>query len=131
MAGYDVHIETVVISADSSFIGQKMKDIPFRTETGANIIKIQRGSRNILIPDGNTVIYPEDTLVAVGTTAQIAALRGLIDLCDQAGSTVAGVAIAIEKCFTGAGDALRAQGVRLESLAAIESMSEDSVVFRS
>ena len=78
MAGYDVHIETVVISADSSFIGQKMKDIPFRTETGANIIKIQRGSRNILIPDGNTVIYPEDTLVAVGTTAQIAALRGLI-----------------------------------------------------
>ncbi len=60
-----------------------------------------------------------------------AALRGLIDLCDQAGSTVAGVAIAIEKCFTGAGDALRAQGVRLESLAAIESMSEDGIVFRS
>jgi xanthine phosphoribosyltransferase len=60
-----------------------------------------------------------------------AALRGLIGLCDQAGSTVAGVAIAIEKCFTGAGDALRAQGVRLESLAAIESMSEDGIVFRS
>jgi len=59
------------------------------------------------------------------------ALRGLMDLCDQAGATVAGVAIAVEKCFTGAGDKLRAEGVKLESLAMIESMSEDSLVFRS
>ena len=59
------------------------------------------------------------------------ALSGLVDLCDQAGATVAGIAIAIEKCFTGAGDRMRAEGVKLESLAMIESMSEDSVVFRS
>ena len=58
------------------------------------------------------------------------ALRGLIDLCEQAGATVVGVAIAIEKCFTGAGDELRAQGVRIESLAMIESMSEEGIVFR-
>jgi xanthine phosphoribosyltransferase len=74
---------------------------------------------------GDVVLIIDDFL------ANGAALRGLMDLCDQAGAEVAGVAIAIEKCFTGAGDALRAQGVRLESLAAIESMSEDSVVFRS
>ena len=59
------------------------------------------------------------------------ALQGLMSLCDQAGAELAGVAIAIEKCFTGAGDRLRAQGVHLESLAAIESMSEDGIVFRS
>ncbi len=59
------------------------------------------------------------------------ALEGLMDLCDQAGATLVGVAIAIEKCFTGAGDKFRAQGVRLESLAAIESMSENEIVFRS
>ena len=59
------------------------------------------------------------------------ALRGLMDLTSQAGAKLAGVAIAIEKCFTGAGDELRAQGVRIESLAAIESMSEDSIEFRS
>lgn len=58
------------------------------------------------------------------------ALRGLMDLCDQAGATLVGVAIAIEKCFTGAGDQIRAEGVRLESLASIESMSEDGIVFR-
>lgn len=59
------------------------------------------------------------------------ALEGLMDLCDQAGAKVAGIAIAVEKCFTGAGDRLRAEGVKLESLAMIESMSEDAVVFRS
>ena len=59
------------------------------------------------------------------------ALAGLMDLCDQAGAELAGIAIAIEKCFTGAGDRLREQGIKLESLAMIESMSEDGITFRS
>lgn len=59
------------------------------------------------------------------------ALNGLIDLVDQAGAELVGVAIAIEKCFTGAGDKFRDQGIRLESLACIESMTEDEIVFRS
>lgn len=59
------------------------------------------------------------------------ALRGLIELCNQAGATTVGVAIAIEKCFTGAGDQMRAQGVRIDSLAAIEAMSSEGIVFRS
>ena len=59
------------------------------------------------------------------------ALEGLMDLCNQAGAELVGIAIAIEKCFTGAGDKLRAQGIKLESLAMIESMSEDGITFRS
>ena len=59
------------------------------------------------------------------------ALEGLMDLCNQAGAELIGIAIAIEKCFSGAGDRLRAQGIKLESLAMIESMSEDGIVFRS
>ena len=59
------------------------------------------------------------------------ALRGLIDLCRQAGAELVGVAIAIEKCFTGAGDAMRAEGIRIDSLAMIESMSDHEIVFRS
>ena len=96
--------------------------------TAANWGVVQRNGSNVstdYLAKGDVVLIIDDFL------ANGAALRGLMDLCDQAGAEVAGVAIAIEKCFTGAGDALRAQGVRLESLAAIESMSEDSVVFRS
>ncbi|MBQ9007543.1 MAG: xanthine phosphoribosyltransferase [Atopobiaceae bacterium] len=59
------------------------------------------------------------------------ALHGLMDLCDQAGAEVVGVAIAIEKCFTGAGDKLREQGLHIESLAMIESMTDSEIVFRS
>lgn len=74
---------------------------------------------------GDRVLLVDDFL------ANGKALEGLMDLCDQAGAELVGVAIAIEKCFTGAGDRLRAKGVKLESLAMIESMSEDGVVFRA
>ncbi|MBR5700118.1 MAG: cation:proton antiporter [Bacteroidales bacterium] len=84
LAGYDVHLELVELSPDSDFAGCRMKDIPFRSETGANIIKIERGSRSILIPDGNTVIYPFDRLLAVGTTAQIEALRKMMSASIEA-----------------------------------------------
>ena len=59
-----------------------------------------------------------------------AALRGLMDLVAQSGAEVVGCAIAIEKGFQGGGDALRAQGIRVESLALIESMSENALTFR-
>ena len=59
------------------------------------------------------------------------ALKGLMELAKEAGAEVAGCAIAIEKGFQGGGDALRASGVRVESLAIVDSMTDDSVVFRS
>lgn len=59
------------------------------------------------------------------------ALMGLLDIARQAGASVAGAGIIIEKCFQGGGDALRSQGLRIESLAMIESMSDDgTIIFR-
>ena len=58
------------------------------------------------------------------------ALTGLIDIINQAGATLLGCAIAIEKGFQGGGDELRAKGVRVDSLAIIESMTENSLSFR-
>lgn len=80
MAGYDVHIEAVDVSADSSFVGLKLKDIPFRASTGANIVKIVRGSRGILIPSGDEVVYPHDRLLAVGTSEQLACFAQMVHL---------------------------------------------------
>ena len=58
------------------------------------------------------------------------ALCGLADLVQQAGGTVVGAGILIEKSFQNGGDKLRAKGVRIESLARVESMSvEDGVRF--
>ena len=58
------------------------------------------------------------------------ALHGLLALAGAAGAEVAGCAIAIEKGFQNGGDELREKGVRIESLAIIESMEEDSLTFR-
>lgn len=67
-----------------------------------------------------------DDFLAMGN-----ALRGLIDLTEQAGAGLAGVAVAIEKRFQGGGDAVRARGIRVEPLACIESIGENGVNFCS
>ncbi len=50
------------------------------------------------------------------------AVRGLLDIVKKAGAKPAGVAIAIEKGFQDGGKRLREDGVRLESMAIVESM---------
>ena len=58
------------------------------------------------------------------------ALNGLIDLVEQAGATVVGAACAIEKGFQKGGDQLREKGLRVESLAIIDSMDDGGICFR-
>lgn len=57
------------------------------------------------------------------------ALNGLIDIIETAGAKVAGCGIVIEKAYQEGGKRLRDRGYRVESLAKIQSMSDDSVVF--
>lgn len=54
------------------------------------------------------------------------AAAGLIDLVKSAGASIEGVGIAVEKGFQEGGKLLRAKGVRVESLAIVESMDAAS-----
>ncbi len=54
------------------------------------------------------------------------ALHALIDLCEQAGATIVGAGVYVEKTYQGGGDEIRARGVRVESLARIKSMSVEN-----
>ena len=60
------------------------------------------------------------------------AVAGLIDLVQSAGATVEGVGIAVEKGFQEGGKILRNKGVKVESLAIVESMNDETgeIVFR-
>ena len=58
------------------------------------------------------------------------AVHGLMDILSQAGASLAGIGIAVEKGFQGGGDKLRARGIRVESLAIIDRMDETGIVFR-
>lgn len=74
----------------------------------------------------NDCVLLIDDFLAVGN-----ALNGLIDIVSQAGAKLAGAAIAIEKGFQGGGDALRARGIKVESLALIDSMEEGKITYRA
>ncbi len=60
-----------------------------------------------------------------------AALNGLLDVVKQAGASVEGLGIVIEKGFQGGGDKLREKGYNLHSLAVIDSMDNCEIVFRN
>ena len=57
------------------------------------------------------------------------ALLGLIDIVNTANASLAGAGIVIEKGFQDGGKIIRDKGIRVESLAIIKSMTDDSLVF--
>lgn len=76
-------------------------------------------------------ISPEDKILVVDDfLAHGSAMNGLIAIAEDAGAEVVGCAAAIEKGYQLGGDNLRARGYRVESLAIIDSMTEDEIVFR-
>ncbi len=80
---------------------------------------------------GADYLNEDDTVLIVDDfLAKGNALTGLIEITEKAGCKLAGAAIAIEKGFQGGGDRLRAKGIRVESLAIVDSMTEDSLTFR-
>lgn len=82
-------------------------------------------SRKFLSPEDHVLII--DDFLANGC-----ALEGLLQIVRDAGATVEGVGIAVEKGFQKGGDMIRSKGVRVESLAIVESMDAQTgkIVFR-
>ncbi len=78
-------------------------------------------SKKFLGPGDNVLII--DDFLANG-----AALDGLIDLVEQSGAKLAGAGVVIEKAFQPGGDRIRARGVKVEALARVKSMSEETGV---
>ncbi len=60
--------------------------------------------------------------------AQGRALNGLIELIKSAGAEIVGAGIVIEKAFQRGGALIRSEGIRVESLARIESMTDDGKI---
>ena len=72
---------------------------------------------------------PEDRVLIIDDfLANGSALQGLIKLVRDAGATLVGAGIAVEKAFQPGGDMIRGMGVRVESLARVKSMSVEGGV---
>ncbi len=98
-----VTMEGMLTTSVFSFTKQKSYDICLSSE---------------FLGHGDRVLFIDDFL-ANGNAA-----KGIIDLVNQAGAELAGMGFVIEKAFQHGGDYLRQAGIRVESLAVIESLDD-------
>ena len=80
-------------------------------------------SKDYLQP-GDKVLFIDDFL-ANGNAG-----KGIIDLVKQAGAELVGMGVLLEKAFQEGGEALRKEGIHVESLAVIESLEDCQIKFK-
>lgn len=80
---------------------------------------------------GKDFLNPEDRVLIIDDFLAMGnAVLGLKELVDQAGAKVMGVGIAVTKGFQGGEKLLQDQGLRVESLAVVESLGNGEIKFR-
>lgn len=76
-------------------------------------------------------LHPEDRVLIIDDfLAKGSALNGLAELVTNAGATIVGAGIVIEKGFQDGGALIRSKGIRVESLAIIDEMKDGIIKFR-
>ncbi|MBQ1848633.1 MAG: xanthine phosphoribosyltransferase [Clostridia bacterium] len=90
----------------------------------AEAVSYTHGNTSTVICSKEFLSSKDRVLIIDDFLANGAALTALASIADQAGATVVGAGIVIEKAYQGGGDLLRSRGMRIESLAKIKSMNE-------
>ena len=112
---------------------KKSKSINIAGDTyTAEVESFTHKNRNTVVVSKQFLSAGDHVLIIDDFLANGCALQGLISIVDQAGGTVEGIGIAVEKGFQVGGQIIRNLGYRLESLAIVESMNHETgeVVFR-
>ena len=106
---------------------KKAQSINLDGEQYATTIYSFTKQREFPVIVGRRFLSPGDHVLIIDEfLANGCALEGLIAICESAGATVEGIGIAIEKGFQGGGDKLRSRGYRVESLARIVGMDDET-----
>ena len=112
---------------------KKSKSINIAGDTyTAEVESFTHKNRNTVVVSKQFLSADDHVLIVDDFLANGCALQGLISIVDQAGGTVEGIGIAVEKGFQMGGQIIRNLGYHLESLAIVESMNHETgeVVFR-
>ena len=122
MVGYVFGCPVVFAKKSKS---KNISDSVYSTE----VESFTHGNTNTVIVSKEYLGKDDRVLIIDDFLATGAALVGLKALVEQAGGTVVGAGIAVEKVFQGGGALLESRGVHVESLARIAEMSDDSLKF--
>ncbi len=112
---------------------KKSKSINIAGDTYvAEVESFTHKNKNTVLVSKQFLSADDHVLIVDDFLANGCALQGLISIVDQAGGTVEGIGIAIEKGFQVGGQIIRNLGYHLESLAIVESMDHETgeIVFR-
>ena len=89
----------------------------------AEVESFTHKNKNQVIVSKRFLNEDDHVLIIDDFLANGCALQGLIQIVQQAGATVEGIGIAIEKGFQSGGKIIRNLGFHLESLAIVEEMN--------
>ncbi|EMA6341917.1 xanthine phosphoribosyltransferase [Bacillus cytotoxicus] len=95
----------------------------------ANVYSFTKQETNEISLSKKHIHEDDRVLIIDDFLANGQAALGLMSLVEQAGASVSGIGIVIEKAFQDGGKKLRERGVRVESLAEIASLEDDTVTF--
>ena len=112
---------------------KKSKSINIAGDTYvAEVESFTHKNRNTVVVSKQFLNENDRVLIIDDFLANGCALQGLISIVDQAGASVEGIGIAVEKGFQVGGQIIRNLGDQLESLAIVESMNHETgeIVFR-
>ena len=106
---------------------KKSKSINIAGDTYvAEVESFTHKNRNTVVVSKQFLNENDRVLIIDDFLANGCALQGLISIVDQAGGTVEGIGIAVEKGFQVGGQIIRNLGYQLESLAIVESMNHET-----
>ena len=106
---------------------KKSKSINIAADTYvADVVSFTHKNQNKVVVSKQFLSAEDHVLIIDDFLANGCALQGLIAICDQAGATVEGIGIAVEKGFQVGGQVIRNLGHRLESLAIVDSMNDET-----
>ena len=112
---------------------KKSKSINIAGDTYvAEVESFTHKNKNTVVVSKQFLSADDHVLIVDDFLANGCALQGLISIVDQAGGTVEGIGIAVEKGFQVGGQVIRNLGYHLESLAIVESMDHETgeIIFR-
>lgn len=98
---------------------------------GAEVKSFTKGTTSVVRVSKKYLSPGDKVLILDDFLAHGEAAFGMAELVKQAGAELAGIGAVIEKQFQGGGRRLREKGVRVESLAVIESIRDGKINFLS
>ena len=75
----DIHIADFEVPATSRWMGSSLKQLSLGKRYGVHVSSILRGGRRLNIPDGDSVIFPNDRLQVIGSDTQLANFKQAIE----------------------------------------------------